>query len=70
MRLTIELDQEDDGRIIAEVPELPGCIVYGDSLEDAMRQLQSLALRVIADKIAHGELELRSGDSLVFDRAA
>ena len=56
--LDIELDQEDDGRIIAEIGALPGCMVYGLSREDAVRKVQALALRVIADKIEHGEFGL------------
>ncbi len=44
--LTIEFDREDDGRWIAEVPELPGVLVYGDSKEEAMWRVQALAYRV------------------------
>lgn len=51
--LTIEFDREDDGRWIAEVPELPGVLVYGDSKEEAMWRVQALAYRVIADRIEH-----------------
>jgi predicted RNase H-like HicB family nuclease len=49
--LTIEFDREDDGRWIADVPELPGVMVYGNTREDALSRVQALALRVIADKI-------------------
>jgi predicted RNase H-like HicB family nuclease len=55
MRLTVELDLEDDGRWIAEVSELPGTLVYGSSREDALHSAQALALRVLADKLEHGE---------------
>jgi predicted RNase H-like HicB family nuclease len=55
MRLTVELDLEDDGRWIAEVSELPGTLVYGSSREDAIHAAQALALRVLADKLEHGE---------------
>lgn len=48
--LTIELEQEDDGRWIAEVMELPGVIVYGQAPDEARRKAKSLALRVLADQ--------------------
>ena len=49
--LTIEFDREDDGRWIADVPELPGVMVYGSSKEDALAKVQELAFRVLADEI-------------------
>lgn len=55
MRLTVELELEDDGRWIAEVPELPGTLVYGSNRDDALHAAQALALRVLADKLEHGE---------------
>ena len=55
MELTLELDREEDGRWIAGVPELPGVLVYGNSAEEAMSKAEALALRVIADRIEHGE---------------
>ena len=55
MRLTIEIEQEDDGRFIAEVPELPGTMVYGQTREEATARVQALALRVLADRLEHGE---------------
>jgi predicted RNase H-like HicB family nuclease len=55
MRLTVELETEEDGRWIAEVLELPGTLVYGSSREDALASAQALALRVLADKLEHGE---------------
>ncbi len=55
MNITIEIDQEDDGRIIAEVPEIPGVTVYGQTPEEAIRRAKVLALRVVADKLEHGE---------------
>jgi predicted RNase H-like HicB family nuclease len=54
-KLKIEIDREDDGRFIAEVPDLAGVIVYGATLEDAVAKAQALALRVIADRIEDGE---------------
>ena len=52
---TIEVEQEQDERWIAEVLELPGVMTYGDSPEDAMIKVQALALRVVADRLEHGE---------------
>ncbi|NEO25697.1 MAG: type II toxin-antitoxin system HicB family antitoxin [Kamptonema sp. SIO4C4] len=54
--LTIELEQEDDGRWIAEIPEISGVLVYGQNQQDAIAAVQALALRVIADKLEHGEM--------------
>ena len=51
MRFKIEFDREADGRWIAEIPELPGVLVYGDTQEQAEVKVEALALRVIADKI-------------------
>lgn len=56
MRMQIELDRETDGRWLADVPELPGVIVYGSTRAEAVSGAQALALRVIADRIEHGEL--------------
>ena len=53
--MKIEIDREDDGRWIAEVPELPGVMCYGSTREEAVSQVEALALRAIADRIDHGE---------------
>jgi len=53
--LHIETEKEDDGRWLADVPKLPGCMVYGESEADAVRRVQVLAFRVIADCLEHGE---------------
>ena len=53
--MKIEVDREDDGRWIAEVPELPGVLVYGNNRKDAISKAQVLALRVMADRLEHGE---------------
>jgi predicted RNase H-like HicB family nuclease len=55
-QLTIESEQEEDGRWIAEILELPGVLVYGTTQKIAIANVQALALRVIADKLEHGEL--------------
>jgi predicted RNase H-like HicB family nuclease len=56
MRLRIELDREDDGRWIAEIPSLPGVMVYGATRDQAIAAVERLAVDVIADRVAHGEL--------------
>ncbi|PSB33112.1 HicB family protein [Stenomitos frigidus ULC18] len=55
MDLTIELEQEEDGRWLAEVVDLPGVLVYGQSREDAVVRVKALALRVLADRLEQGE---------------
>jgi len=55
MILTIEFEKETDGRWIADVCELPGVTVYGDTHAQAMANAQVLALEVLADQIEHGE---------------
>jgi predicted RNase H-like HicB family nuclease len=53
--LSVELEQEEDGRWIAEISELPGVLAYGKTAEDARARAQALALRVVADRLEHGE---------------
>lgn len=53
--LTIEIEREADGRWISEVPDLPGVMVYGQTRQEAIARAQTLALRVIADRLEHGE---------------
>jgi predicted RNase H-like HicB family nuclease len=53
--MKIEIESEDDGRWIAEVPDLPGVMVYGTTRQDALAKAEALALRVIADRLDHGE---------------
>lgn len=55
MPLTIEVEQEDDGRWLAEVPDVPGVLVYGQTRAEAVERVQALALRVLADRLEHGE---------------
>lgn len=55
MNFTIQNEQEADGRWLAEVPELPGVMAYGSTAEEAMSKAEVLALRVIADRLEHGE---------------
>jgi predicted RNase H-like HicB family nuclease len=53
--MKIELEQEEDGRWIAEIPELPGVMAYGNNRAEAISKAQVLALRVLADRLEHGE---------------
>src|SRR5436305_10334665 len=55
MPLTIEVEQEDDGRWLAEVPDIPGALAYGPTRSEAIERVQALALRVLADRLDHGE---------------
>ncbi len=55
MNFTIETELEDDGRVIAEVTELPGVLVYGQTESEAIAKVQALALRVLADQVEHSE---------------
>lgn len=56
MNLTIDLDREEDGRWIAEALNLPGVMCYGETRDEAISNTERLAIEVIADRIAHGEL--------------
>ncbi|MEK7474498.1 MAG: type II toxin-antitoxin system HicB family antitoxin [Candidatus Coatesbacteria bacterium] len=51
----IEVEQEADGRWIAEIGDLPGVMAYGATRDQAIGAVEALALRVVADRIAHGE---------------
>jgi predicted RNase H-like HicB family nuclease len=55
MTFHIELEQETDGRWIAEVAALPGVTTYGVTKTDAVAKVQALALRVLAERLEHGE---------------
>ena len=55
MQLTVETEQEEDGRWIAGVTELPGVLSYGMTEDEARMHAQALALRVLADRLEHGE---------------
>ena len=57
MNLKIEIEQEEDGRFIAEVIDFPGVLAYGNARQEAVAKVQALALRVLADKLEHGEVK-------------
>jgi len=56
MTLGIELEREDDGRWLAEVPTLSGVLCYGTTRDEVVARVQALALRVIAERLEHGEV--------------
>ena len=53
--MRIEIEREEDGRWIAEIPEIPGVMVYGDTREQAIAKAEALALRVMADRLENNE---------------
>jgi predicted RNase H-like HicB family nuclease len=53
--MNIEIEREEDGRWIAEIPDLPGVMTYGRSRDEAISKVKALALRVLADRLEHGE---------------
>ena len=53
--MNIEIEREEDGRWIAEVSTLSGVLAYGQSQEEAISKVKALALRVLADRLEHGE---------------
>jgi predicted RNase H-like HicB family nuclease len=56
MELTIECEQEEDGRWIAEAVELPGVLAYGLTRDEAVFRVQAVGLRVLADRSRPGVL--------------
>lgn len=55
MKFTIEHEREEDGRWLAEVPELPGVLAYGATANEALAKAEALALRVLAERLEHDE---------------
>jgi predicted RNase H-like HicB family nuclease len=55
MNFSLECEREDDGRWLAEVPQLPGVLAYGATAEEAMARAEVLALRVMAERLEQGE---------------
>jgi predicted RNase H-like HicB family nuclease len=53
--MRVEVEREDDGRWIGEIPALPGVLAYGATAEEARAKTEALALRVIADRLENGE---------------
>ena len=55
MTFTVEIEQETDGRWIAEIPQIPGAMAYGSSRPEAVVRVEALGLRVLAERIEQGE---------------
>ena len=60
MNFQVEVEQETDGRWLAEVPDLPGVLAYAANREQALANAQALALRVLAERLEHGEAKPES----------
>mgnify|MGYP006294580557 FL=1 len=60
MTFNLEVEQEDDGRWLAEVVELPGAMAYGASAAEAMAKAEALALRALAEQLEQGEAASRT----------
>lgn len=65
LNFAIETEQETDGRWIAEIPTLPGVMVYGESKPEAIRSVQALALHVLADRVSHDPIPAEERDLVV-----
>ena len=59
MTFTLELEREKDGRWLAEVPALSGVLCYGEDRDEAVAKIKALALRVIAERVEHGEAAVK-----------
>ena len=57
MHFILDCEREEDGRWLAEVAQLPGVLAYGSSANEAMARAEVLALRVLAERLEHGEAE-------------
>ena len=66
---TIETEREEDGRWIAEVLEIPGAMVYGETSDEAIVKVQALALRVLAERLEYGEAQSEEFVTVSFQAA-
>jgi predicted RNase H-like HicB family nuclease len=57
MQYRIEIEREEDGRWLADVVDLPGAMAYGETSDEAVTKAEALALRVLADRLEHGEYD-------------
>jgi predicted RNase H-like HicB family nuclease len=55
MILSVQTEQETDGRWIAEIPQIPGVLAYGATQQEAVARAEALALRILAERLEHGE---------------
>jgi predicted RNase H-like HicB family nuclease len=54
-QMDVEIEKEDDGRYVAEVPTIPGAMAYGETKDKAVARVEALVLRILADRLDHGE---------------
>jgi predicted RNase H-like HicB family nuclease len=66
MTLTVEFEQEEDGRWIGVVESIPGCHVYGKTREEALARVEALALHAIAEKLEEGEVTAEEAANVSF----
>ena len=69
MIFEIEIEQEEDGRWIAEIPDLPGAMQYDQTAEQATAKAQALALRIIAERIESGKVQFSEFANITFNAA-
>ena len=62
MSLAVKVEQEMDGRWIGEVPELPGVMAYGTTRDEAVARVRAISMRVLAERLEHGEPVPELGD--------
>ena len=65
MNFDVDFEQEDDGRWIAEIPEIPGVLAYGITPLQAGARARALALRVLADRLEN-ETSIPGINSIAF----
>lgn len=62
--IRVEVEREEDGRWLAEVPALSGALAYSQAREEAVARAEALALRILAERLEHGEPTLDTQDQL------
>ena len=65
--MQVEIEREEDGRWIAEVPALQGAMAYGTTRQEAIAKVEALVLRALADRIEHGEVAPEVGEVFTVD---
>jgi predicted RNase H-like HicB family nuclease len=64
--LAVEFDREGNGRWIADIEAIPGCIVYGATRQEALAKVEALVLHVIAERLEDGEITAEDAASVTF----
>jgi predicted RNase H-like HicB family nuclease len=68
--LTVETERASTGEWVAEIPELPGCMVVEPTEAEALKKVEALAFRILADRLEHGEAGVEELSSVLLTRAA